>query len=95
MGKEERFPTTTDTHITMTTATKTETKEFILCYKVPCYTRVTVTRPANITEQELIDSITRDEMADCEEFGSWDDLKEAWRDQSVVEIMDSNYDTVF
>jgi hypothetical protein len=72
----------------MTTSTKTETKTFSIFYRVVSDYIVEVERDANITEDELLKSITKDELLTGEESGGWDGLKHAWRegDTSCINI---------
>ena len=58
----------------------TATKEFTIQYIFNSYCTVEVERPADISEKELLESVTREDLAagDSQE-GGWDDLKEAWR----------------
>ena len=79
----------------MTTATATETKTFIVRYLVTTIHSVAVERPADITEEDLRDSITGEEVSegDCEV--GWDDVKEAWRQDNVDAIYDKDYNKAF
>ena len=57
-------------------------KTFIVRYPVTTYYAVEVERPEGITEEELLASVTREELTSGEpqEDCAWDTLKEAWRD---------------
>ena len=67
----------------MTNATVTQTKTFIVQYPVTTYHAVEVERPVDITEEELLKSITRDELMSGEEQNDcgWDSLKSNWRNK--------------
>ena len=75
------------------------TKEFIIRYETTTYTYVSVERDANITEKELLDSITRTELdaGSYEDDGVWDQLKEAWRsaEPGMFSITDDDYNEQF
>ena len=66
----------------MTTATATKTKKFIVRYPVTTYYFVEVERAENITEEDLLNSITRDELTkgEAQNDCGWDSIKSAWRD---------------
>jgi hypothetical protein len=83
--------------MTTTINAPTELKTFQVSYRVVSYYDIQVERPANITEEELIASITRDEAlgGNGEESGGWDGLKEAWRTQDVSLILDEDGDQAF
>ena len=72
----------------MTNATAPETKTFIVRYPVTSYHEVEVERDANITEEALLESVTRDDLmrGDTDDSGAWDSLKSSWRD-SDAEVM--------
>ena len=80
----------------MTTTTE---KEFSIIYPVTSYVRVTVTRDANISEEDLLASISKDDLVNgsYDDDGVWDDLKEVWRSATPGElsIQDENWDEVF
>ena len=63
------------------TTTVTE-KTFVVRYPVVTYHAVEVTRPSDITEDELLQSITREELVsgEVQDDCAWDTLKMAWRD---------------
>ncbi len=75
--------------------TPTETKTFTVSYRVVSYYDIQVERPADITEEDLIASINRDDLSDGEETGGWDGLKEAWRNSDVSLILDEDGEQVF
>jgi hypothetical protein len=79
----------------MTTSTKTETKTFYVSYRVVSYFGVYVERDANITQEELIKSITKDELFTGEADGEWDGLKDAWREGDVSYIRNEDGDDAF
>ena len=66
----------------MTTSTATQTKTFLVRYPVTTYHAVEVERDTNISEEDLLKSITRTELTagerqdDC----AWDSLKSSWRE---------------
>lgn len=57
-------------------------KTFIVRYPVVTYCAVEVERDENITEEELLASITRDDLAagESQDDCAWDSLKAAWRE---------------
>ena len=58
----------------------TATKEFTIQYIFNSYCTVEVERPADISEKDLLESVTREDLtAGDSQEGGWDDLKEAWR----------------
>lgn len=79
----------------------TATKKFIVRYPVTVYQDVEVERPEDITREDLINSITRTELAegtpqdDC----GWDSLKDRWRDGDAEAVYvydeDDCYEEVF
>ena len=79
----------------------TATKKFIVRYPVTIYCDVEVERPETITEEDLLKSITRDELGsgstsdDC----AWDSLKDRWRDKDIEAVYvydeDDCYEEVF
>ncbi len=79
----------------MTTST-TQTKTFIVRYPVTTYIDVEVQRPSDITEEELLNIIDKDELVNGVENdeGGWDSLKSAWRDGSPDVILDEDYEEV-
>jgi hypothetical protein len=81
----------------MTTAApvKTEDKTFVVSYRIVSTHQVTVTRPADITEDELIESITSDDIANGEPMMGWDDVKEAWSQETIDGIYDENFELLF
>ena len=79
----------------------TATKKFIVRYCVTTYQDVEVERPETITQEELLNSITRTELAsgssqdDC----AWDSLKDRWRDGDAEAVYvydeDDCYEEIF
>ena len=65
-----------------------ETRRYQISYKVTSYYDVYVTRPIDITRDELLNSITSDERISSERSGDGDDLKEAIRNKTVSLILD-------
>ena len=57
-------------------------KTFVVRYPVTTYYAVEVERDDNITENELLESITREELmkGEAQEDCAWDTLKDAWRE---------------
>tara|TARA_Y100000766_G_C18663054_1_gene486180 strand:+ start:323 stop:553 length:231 start_codon:yes stop_codon:yes gene_type:complete len=76
----------------MTTATATKT--FRVAYSCTFYYDVEVERPADITEEELIESISLEEFRTGEDSG-YNGVKEAWREKSVSLILDENGESAF
>ena len=79
----------------MTTSTQTDLKTFSISYRVVSYHYVQVDRPADITQAELLKSITKDELVSGEEDGGWDGLKDAWRQGDVSYIQDEKGNDAF
>ena len=79
----------------MTTATAEKTKTFIVRYAVTTINEISVERPVDITEEELRESITKDDLfeGDCEV--TWDDVKDAWVNDNVAAIYDEDYNKAF
>ena len=71
-----------------------ETQTFVVPYRMTVYNNVRVIRPVNITREDLLLSIDKDDIVngDCEV--SWDDVKDAWRDNAVAEIYNEEYDEI-
>ena len=65
-----------------------DTRRYQVSYFVTSYWLVYVDRPVDITEEELINSITRDDLCSGEETGGWDGLKSAWHNRDVSLILD-------
>ena len=65
-----------------------DTRRYQVSYFVTSYWNVYVDRPVDITEEELLNSITRDDLSSGEETGGWDGLKLAWRNGDVSLILD-------
>ena len=83
----------------MTNATETKTKTFTIHYPVTLYTLVSVERDANISEEELLASISKDDLVNGSEDddGAWEDLKCVWRDATPgdLTITDEDGDYVY
>lgn len=75
----------------------TATKKFIVRYPVTIYCDVAVERPENITEEELLKSITRNELADgdIQDDCAWDSLKDRWRDQDHEAVYTFDEDDLY
>ena len=71
-----------------------DTRTYNVSYEVTCYFDVYVERPADISKDELLDSITRDEIRGAERSGDGDDVLEAWRSKSVSLILDEEGDAI-
>ena len=65
-----------------------DTRTYQVSFMVNSYWNVFVDRPADITREELLNSITRDDLTSGDESGGWDGLKEAWRNGDVSLILD-------
>ena len=84
----------------MTIATATETKTFIVRYPVTTYYAVKVVRDADITEEALLQSVTREEIThgESEDDCAWDSIKNEWREcnaEVMMEDEDGCYDYAF
>ena len=65
----------------MTTATTTKTQTYRITIPFTSWTTIEVERPEDISELELLKSITREELANGEDDGdSWSSLKDSWRE---------------
>jgi hypothetical protein len=75
----------------MTTTTATATKQFAVIYFVTTAYQVMVERPENITEADLLESVTREDLCSAEEAGGWDGLTEAWKnDECEIRTLDED-----
>ena len=72
-----------------------ENQQFTISYYATCYFDVTVERPADISKEELLSSITRDELCTAERTGDGDDLRQAVRKQQVSLILDEEFEEAF
>ena len=72
-----------------------EDKEFIVSFRVVGVYDVRVTRPADISQEDLLASITHIDMANGESETSWDDVKAAWRNNAVAAIYDAEFEELF
>jgi hypothetical protein len=61
------------------TITTTKTQTFVIEYELRVPYRVEVERPADITQDDLYKSITRDELSTGEPGNLYDATKDAWR----------------
>ena len=87
---------TTSTPIaTDAASTSADTQTFMVSYRMVVYNNVRVERPADITEEDLIASISKDDIVngDCEV--TWDDVKAAWQDNDISAIYDEDFNEVF
>ena len=65
------------------------TRTYRIQYPVTTYYEVCVVRDVDITEDDLLKSVTRTELANGEEIGdAWDALKDAARECNVSLILD-------
>ena len=69
--------------------------QYTVSYAVTCFNDVIINRPSDMTAQEIIESVTRDEMASGEMTAEWDGCKEAWRQQTVSLIYDEYGNQVY
>ena len=72
----------------MTTTTPTTTETFTVTYRIDAFYTLQVERPSGTNPDDIIASITRDEIANAEEEvdGLWDGLKDAWRSKDVARL---------
>jgi hypothetical protein len=65
----------------MANATATKTKKFTIHYPVTTIHQVTIERAEDITEEELLQSVTRDDLVGGhpDHSGIWDSIKDSWR----------------
>jgi hypothetical protein len=59
---------------------------------VQCCVTVTVEGKVGMTKEQIADSITRQDLANCEGEMTWDDIKDAWRsfDVDCYSVYDEN-----
>ena len=84
--------------MTTSAPTKTDTKVFNITYTYTAYHRVSVERPSDISEEELLSSITYDELASGEDVGDpWSDLKDEWgaAEPGQLDITDDEWEPLF
>ena len=84
--------------MTTSTPTKTETQVFNITYTYTAYHSVSVERPSDISEEELLSSITRDELASGSDSGdAWSSLKDSWRESQPgqLDITDEEMEPLF
>ena len=74
----------------------TTSKTFIVRYPVTTYIDVEVERPSDISREELLTSISKDDLinGDTIDEGAWDSLKSAWREGYADWICDEDYEEV-
>lgn len=65
-----------------------DTRTYQVSYEVTSYVEVFVDAPVDITREELLKSVTKDDLVAGEESGHWDALKAAWRNDNVSLILD-------
>ena len=71
------------------------TRTYRIQYPVTCYIEVAVDRPLDISEKDLLESVTRDELANGEDVSdAWDSLKDAWRESNVSLILDEEGEAI-
>ena len=70
--------------------------EYTVSYRMESYYDVKVIRPAGLSAQEVIASLTFDDIRDGtpHEFG-WDEVKDAWRNEDISLIYDEYGDQIF
>ena len=66
-------------------------------YSIPVTYTVVVERDELPDEDELLNTVTREEMLDGDGEITWDDVKNAWRysDPSDVIVTDENHDELY
>ena len=76
--------------------TSTQTKTFIIRYPISSFHEVCVERPSDISEDELLGSISRQDLINGSQFdgGVWDSLKDAWREGNADYICDEDYEEI-
>ena len=71
------------------------TRIYRIEYPVTSYYQVTVERPVDITEEELLASVTRDDLANGEDVSDgWDMLKDAAREGNYSCILDEDFEEI-
>ena len=70
------------------------TRRYQVSYEVTSYFDIYVDRPADISRDELLDSITRNEARSAERSGDGDDVLSAIRSKSVSLILDEEGEEV-
>ena len=71
-----------------------DTRTYNLSYEVTSYFDIYVERPVDISKDELLNSITRDEIATAERSGDGDDVREAVRSKIISLILDEEGDAI-
>jgi len=70
------------------------TRIYNLSYEVTSYFDIYVERPVDISKDELLNSITRDEVATAERSGDGDDVRDAVRSKNISLILDEEGDAI-
>ena len=65
-----------------------DTRRYQVSYEVTSYFDIYVERPVDISKDELLNSITRNEVATAERSGDGDDVRDAVRSKNVSLILD-------
>lgn len=71
-----------------------ETQTFVVAYRMTVYNYVHVERPVNISREDLLLSIDKDDIVNGDCDVSWDDVKDAWRENAVSGIYNKEYDEI-
>ena len=71
-----------------------DTRTYQVSYEVTSYFDVYVERPADISKDELLESITRNEASTAERSGDGDDVLSAIRSKNVSLILDEEGEEV-
>ena len=71
-----------------------DTRIYNLSYEVTCYFDIYVERPVDISKDELLNSITRNEVATAERSGDGDDVRDAVRSKNISLILDEEGDAI-
>ena len=70
------------------------TRIYNLSYEVTSYFDIYVERPVDISKDELLNSITRNELATAERSGDGDDVRDAVRSKNISLILDEEGDAI-
>ena len=71
-----------------------ETQTFVVAYRMEVYNYVRVVRPVDITRDDLLLSIDKDDIANGECETTWDDVKSAWRNNDISGIYNEEFDEI-
>ena len=71
-----------------------DTRIYNLSYEVTSYFDIYVERPVDISKDELLNSITRNEVATAERSGDGDDVRDAVRSKNISLILDEEGDAI-